>query len=170
MNARITRSLVAVAVTTAVTAGGAVALSSTSTAATTSTPAVVTSTDHGRTDFGFVSSTFTRNGVRYVRFDRAVMLTGAAAARAKAAHGLDPSEPPDYYIQNDNPRLRTYALARDVRVVGSQVLTGSPALKPVTLQRFVDHVRTRPAGATYPPFVLTFAKGKVVKITEQYVA
>ena len=185
MNARITRSLVAVVAAAAVAAVGVAALGSSASAGSTGSStdtgaasgtsatvisAVVTSKDHGRTDFGFIAGSFTANGARYLRFDRAIFLTGAAAAAAKAAHGIDPSEPPDYYIQNDNRRLRTYALAANVQVYGSQVLTGSPAVKPVTLQKLVDHLRTRPAGSTYPPFVLTFSKGKVVKIVEQYVA
>jgi hypothetical protein len=132
------------------------------------TPAVVTvAKDHGATDFGYVTRTFSRSGIRYIKFDRAVLLTGDKARAAKAAHGLDPNDGPDYYIQNDNPRLRTYALSSSVKVYGSQQLTGSPALRPVSLQAFVKLVENRKASAQ-TPFTLMFKGGKVIRITERY--
>lgn len=160
--------ILALALAAAGTAGAIVGTAAPSSAAPAAPAAVATSTDHGRTDFGFIAGSFTRDGRRYVRFDRALMLTGAAAAAAKAAHGLDPHDGPDYYVQNDNPRLRTYRLSPSVTVLGSQQLTGSPTLKKVPLQRLLDHLRTRPAGSTHPPFTLTFRAGQVVTVTEQY--
>jgi hypothetical protein len=164
------RTQTAVALITSLVAAGAVLATSGTVAAAPKAgrAAVATSADHGRQDLGFINAMFTRDGQRYLRFDRAVMLTGREAAAAKSAHGIDPTEPPDYYIQNDNPKLRTYRLARDVKVIGSQVLAGRPQPTPVTLQRLVAYLNQRPAGSTYPPFTLTFRKGVVTAISEVY--
>jgi hypothetical protein len=165
-----TRSKTAIAlVASLATAGAVLASVGTATASPSTTrAAVVTSTDHGRQDFGFISAVFSRDGQRYVRFDRAVMLTGKDAAAAKAARGIDPQEPPDYYIQNDNPKLRTYRLAADVKVIGSQVLAGRPQPTPVPRQRLYDYLKQRPAGSAYPPFTLTFRHGVVTTVAEVY--
>ena len=72
--------------------------------------------DHGSTDTGYAAPTTTRNGTRYLTFDRAVLLTGAKARAAKAAHGLDPDDAPSFFIQNDNRKLRTYQLSPAVKV------------------------------------------------------
>ena len=172
MPARSARTVAAlVAATALMTAGAAVGPASAADAASAAKkPApVVVSKDHGSTDFGFVAGTFVKNGTRYLTFDRAMLLTGEKAKAAKAAHGLDPDDGPDYYISNDNPKLRTYSLSSSVEVFGSQQLTGSPALRKVSLRAFLDLVQRR-NGSAHPPFTLTFQAGKVVRITETYLA
>jgi hypothetical protein len=164
------RPKIAVAVVASLaTAGALVASVGTATAAPSSTRAAVApSADHGRQDFGFINSLVSRDGQRYLRFDRAVMLTGRDAAAAKAARGIAAHEPPDYYIQNNNPKLRTYRLAPDVKVLGSQALAGRPEPTPVTRQRLEDYLKQRPAGSAYPPFTLTIRHGVVTTVAEVY--
>ena len=125
--------------------------------------------DHGSTDFGYAAATTTRNGTRYLTFDRAVLLTGAKARAAKAAHGLDPDDAPGFFIQNDNRKLRTYQLSAAVKVYGTQQLARSGTPRPVSMTQFVEFVGSRRASA-HTPFTLTFKGGKVVRITETYLA
>lgn len=119
------------------------------------------------TDFGFLTKvTGTGKGVT-LTLDRAILHTGKAAARQRAARGLDST--PDFYLQNDNPLLRTFRVAPDVRVYGSQLLTGSPARKPTTLARLRTFLASRPKGVTGPPFTLVLDRNRrVVQITEMY--
>jgi cell division septation protein DedD len=86
-----------------------------------SRPAPSPTTTTRRSDFGFIRSWYAKPGAFYLRFDRAVMLTGKAADAASAAHGGESPVPNDYYIQNDNPRLRDLVLADQATVIGSQV-------------------------------------------------
>jgi hypothetical protein len=130
--------------------------------------AVAVAKDHGSTDFGYAAATTTRNGTRYLTFDRAVLLTGAKARAAKAAHGLDPDDAPGFFIQNDNRKLRTYQLSATVRVYGTQQLARSGTPRPVSMKQFVDFVGSRASART--PFTLTFQDGKVVRIAETYLA
>jgi hypothetical protein len=50
-------------------------------------------------------------------FDLAYFLTGDEANAAAAEHGLETPVPNDYYIQNDNPKLRTLDFAPDIELV-----------------------------------------------------
>lgn len=123
-----------------------------------------------RTDFGFIPGWYTRQGRLYLRFDRAILLTGPAADAASAAHGGESPVPNDYYIQNDNPRLRDIPVRDDVTVVGSIALTGSPAAKPVSLQALLSLVTRLRSSDVSPPFDLRYdAQGQVSRIQEMYV-
>jgi hypothetical protein len=123
-----------------------------------------------RTDFGFIPGWYTRQGTLYLRFDRAIYLTGPAADAASAAHGGESPVPNDYYIQNDNPRLRDVPVRDDVTVVGSIALTGSPAAKPVSLQALLSLVTRLGSGELSPPFDLRYdAQGQVSRVQEMYV-
>ncbi len=93
------------------------------------------------------------------------MHTGAAAAAQRAARGLPPE--PEYYVQNDNPRLRTFRLAPGVKVYGSQQMTGSPSLTRVTVDQLRAFVRTAKGKRT----AFTMRKdsaGRVTVIAEYY--
>ena len=121
-------------------------------------------------DFGFIRSWTAKTGTFYLRFDRAVLLTGKAADDASAAHGGESPVPNDYYIQNDNPRLREVAIADQAKVIGSQQLTGSPGPNPSNLKALLTFVHNGGPLAAATPFHLTYnANGLVVRVQEQYV-
>jgi hypothetical protein len=93
-----------------------------------------------------------------------VRLTGKAADDASAAHG---GESP---VQNDNPRLREVAIADQVKVIGSQQLTGSQGPKPTSLKALLTFVHNGGPQAAATPFHLTYNdNGLVVRVQEQYV-
>ncbi len=120
-------------------------------------------------DFGFIRSWYAKTGTIYLRFDRAVLLTGEAADDASAAHGGESPVPNDFYIQNDNPRLRDLAIVDQATVVGSQQLTGSPGPNPSSLKRLLTFVHTGGPRVAATPFHLTYDdNGLVVRVQEQY--
>jgi hypothetical protein len=106
-------------------------------------------------------------------FDLAYFLTGDEANQAAAEHGDEVPVPNDYYIVNDNPRLRTLAIAPNVDV---WVIDWSNCCELVhgEAQPFMDAFATKnPAwDALYQgseaPYWVTVADGVVVKIEVQY--
>jgi pyruvate/2-oxoglutarate dehydrogenase complex dihydrolipoamide acyltransferase (E2) component len=133
-------------------------------------PAASPTTATRRSDFGFIRSWTAKTGTFYLRFDRAVLLNGKAADAASAAHGGESPVPNDYYVQNDNPRLREVAIADQVKVIGSQQLTGSQGPKPTSLKALLTFVHNGGHLAAATPFHLTYnANGLVVRIQEQYI-
>lgn len=131
-----------------------------------SSPTTATS---GR-DFGFIRSWTAKTGTFYLRFDRAVLLTGKAADAASAAHGGESPVPNDYYIQNDNPRLREVVIADRATVIGSQHLTGSPGPNPSSLKALLTFVHNGGPLVAHTPFHLTYDdNGLVTQVQEQYV-
>jgi hypothetical protein len=135
-----------------------------------SRPAASPTTATRGSDFGFIRSWTAKTGTFYLRFDRAVLLTGKAADAASAAHGGESPVPNDYYIQNDNPRLREVAIADQAKVIGSQQLTGSPGPNPSNLKALLTFVHNGGPLAAATPFHLTYnANGLVVRVQEQYV-
>jgi hypothetical protein len=137
---------------------------------TTAQPASRPAATSSGTDFGFIRSWTAKTGTIYLRFDRAVLLTGKAADAASAAHGHESPAPNDYYIQNDNPRLREVAIVDQAKVIGSQQLTGSPGPNPSTLKSLLTFVHEGGPQLAATPFHLTYnANGLVVRVQEQYV-
>jgi hypothetical protein len=128
---------------------------------------VATASAAHTTDLGFLTRiTRTTRGTT-LTFDRAILLTGAAAKAEQRRRGLDTTS--DVFVQNDNRLLRTRTVAPGVAVIGSQALTGSPAATPVTLDRLRSHLAARPAGRTGPLFRLTLdRRNHVVRIAEVY--
>jgi hypothetical protein len=135
-----------------------------------SRPAAGSATTSSGSDFGFIRSWTAKTGTFYLRFDRAVLLTGKAADAASAAHGGESPVPNDYYIQNDNPRLREVAIVDQATVIGSQQLTGSPGPNPSSLKALFTFVHNGGPQAAATPFHLTYNdNGLVTRVQEQYV-
>ncbi len=97
---------------------GATAPSATTGATTGATgspsPPTAPALEDGR-HFGFIQSVDADAGT--VVFDLAYWLEGEEAAEAAAEHGDEVPPPNDYYVVNDNPKVRTLRLADDLRIV-----------------------------------------------------
>ena len=108
-----------------------------------------------------------------MRFDLAYFLTGDEANQAAAEHGDEVPVPNDYYIVNDNPKLRTLAILPNVEV---QVIdwTNCCELVQGEVQPFMDAFATRHHAwdALYQgseaPYWVTVQDGAVVTIEVQY--
>ncbi|MGZ5296101.1 MAG: hypothetical protein ACXWYT_04185 [Actinomycetota bacterium] len=104
-------------------------------------------------------------------FDLAEFLTGDAAAEAAAEHGDESPPPNDYYIVNDNPRLRTLPIsaAAELRIIDWADCCGSFVVGE--LSSLADAlVHGDPTGTYRPssPFWITVEGGAIVTIEEQY--
>jgi hypothetical protein len=120
-----------------------------------------------RTDeFGVVRAFQSGAGRLEVDVDRVDMLTGRAAAAAATARGQDPQT--DYFLVNDNPRVRTYAVSPQARVWGSigMLPNEEPWPKPTTVTALAAFVQTARASSTL--FHFETQAGQVVGIEEQY--
>jgi hypothetical protein len=137
----------------------------TSASPTKSPSPTVTPFTHPDPDFGYVTGLTTTGSVTKLSFDRATLLTGAAAASAATAHG-QPGDG-DYFIVNDNPLIRTFELSPSVVVTGSTYLSGDVGPKPSTLAALQAWAKANPT--TKLPVDLSYdAAGKVTKIAEVF--
>jgi hypothetical protein len=123
------------------------------------------SDDTGRSEledgrhFGFWETFEIGDTIAYGEFDLAQLLTGAAAEAAAAERGDEVNN--DYYIVNDNPRLRTLIAEGDTVV---QVLEGgTPDLIDTNVADFAVE-RSPDAG-----FWVTIEDGIVTEIEQQFV-
>lgn len=121
--------------------------------------------------FGYIRSIDTAS--QTMVFDLAYFLTGDEANEAAEEHGDEVPVPNDYYIVNDNPKLRTLAVAPDVRI---WVIDWGNCCDPVEgeVQPFVDAFETKQHAwdAMYQgaesQYWLTVDGGVVVEIEEQF--
>jgi hypothetical protein len=106
-------------------------------------------------------------------FDLAYLLTGEAANKAAAQHGLETPVPNDYYIVNDNPRLRTLKLSPTVSILLLDWANCCQTRFQADRAKF-EHAFTLkkyPSGnykGKFSGYWLTIRDGLVVKIWEQF--
>jgi hypothetical protein len=136
----------------------------------TGSPTAAAALEDGR-HFGYIRSIDAE--AQTMRFDLAYFLTGEEANDAAAEHGDEVPVPNDYYIVNDNPRLRTLKVDPGVEV---WVIDWADCCDLVEgeIQPFVDAFETRnhPWDALYQgrraPYWVTVRDGLVVEIEVQY--
>jgi len=124
--------------------------------------------------FGFVEEVDASGG--NLVLDLAYFLSGEAANEAAAERGDEVPVPNDYYIVNDNPRLRTLILADDVELslldwnrccderFDGDLETFAQAIAEGMLEAADGLVYN----GTFSPYWLTVENGEVVRIEEQY--
>ena len=115
--------------------------------------------------FGYVRQVITKEGARQLVWDRAALLTGAAAKKAKKAHGLNPNEPPDYYILNDDTTQRLHPLVPGYTVVGRTFFGKPPTGGPVSRATFE---KAFPSTNTPPMYIYFDDADRVIKVVEVY--
>ena len=113
---------------------------------------------------------------RTLTFDVIQFLTGAEAVAAyHADNPTDPEGPPnDYYIVNENPKLRTASVAADASVMLVRLAEDSNAdLDPGTFEELAAYLAaTGPgegAALSGAPYWITVDAGVITGIEEQYV-
>lgn len=68
-------------------------------------------------NFAYIKKVDTTTDPPTITYDLAIFLSGDEANEAAKEHGDETPVPNDYYVVNDNPRLRTVPLAADARLV-----------------------------------------------------
>jgi hypothetical protein len=114
--------------------------------------------------FAFIVEIGDADGTTRLTFDLAYFLTGEEAAQAAAEHGDESPPPNDYYIVNDNPRLRTMPVADDPVVL---LLDGGSALL-VESDLAGLQAKLAEQGELQNGSWLTITAGVIVQIEEQY--
>jgi hypothetical protein len=153
--------------------GSSVSPSETS-SATSPTVAASPVIEDGR-NFAFVKSVDASADPVTVTYDLAYFLTGEDAVQAAKDHGDEAPPPNDYYIVNDNPRLRTVPLAADARLV---LLDWSHCCDRTFDGSLADFARALHEGEVtvdghiykgrLSPYWLIARDGLIVRIEEQY--
>ena len=67
-------------------------------------------------NFAFIKRVDAKADPPTITYDLAIFLSGDEANQAAKEHGDETPVPNDYYVINDNPRLRTVPLAADARL------------------------------------------------------
>ncbi len=138
------------------------------------TPAASPLIENGR-NFAFIKSVDVTADPATVTYDLAYFLTGDQATKAAEEHGDESPPPNDYYIVNDNPKLRTVPLSPDVRLV---LLDWNRCCDRRFRGDLADFARAFDEGeltvgdrvykGNLSPYWLVAHHGVIVKIEEQY--
>jgi len=123
--------------------------------------------------FGYIESVDIRTLPGTMVFDLAYFLTGDEANQAAEEHGDETPVPNDYYIVNDNPRLRTLVVSRNIRILLIDWKNCCDQFFPADPGRFQDSfaLDEYPPGnykGKFSPYWLTVRDGVVTAIEEQY--
>jgi hypothetical protein len=108
-----------------------------------------------------------------VVFDLAYLLKGEQANEAAAAHGYETPVDNDYFIVNDNPRLRTLTMSPRVQVLLLNWNRCCNTFFQANRRHFeasfkIKHFTGGNYQGTYGSYWLTVEHGAVVKIQNQY--
>jgi hypothetical protein len=118
-----------------------------------------------KSDFGYARAMKKVDGVVYLSFDRARLLTGKEARAYSIAKGWGDDLQNDFVIANDNPKLRRLVVSPSVVVTGTGMLAMTSIPEPVTLDQFsaaVKRYKEIPVNITYDK------QRRVVKIAEPF--
>lgn len=122
---------------------------------------------------GYIDRVWESDGTRHLRIDYAEMLTGDEARAAAVKAGViapDEDLPNDYFIRNDNPQKREFAVTVSAPITTSTRSGGMD--EPATWAEFASFWSSDPpAGAEHlhdMPWWIERDGGQVVKIEEQY--
>jgi len=123
--------------------------------------------------FTFVKNVTVSGGKTQVVADYAQFLTGTAAAASAAAHGDESPPPNDYYIANDNKKLRTLPVKSGIKVTLTALDDGTsdPEGYKVSLAKWAGYYAAPTADTgsiTGGPYWFTITDGVVTAIEEQY--
>jgi len=144
----------------------------------TSTPSVTASPliEDGK-NFAFVRSVDTSTDPPTVTYDLAYFLTGDAATQAAKTRGDEVPPPNDYYIVDDNPRLRTVDLSPSVRIALFDWNNCCDATVNASVDEFAHAVNAGKKQTTVrrhlfngrlSPYWLFGGEGTIVRIEEQF--
>ena len=105
-----------------------------------------------------------------VTFDLAYFLTGDEANQAAQDNGDEVPVPNDVYIVNDNPKLRTVAVADTAKILAIEWSRCCDAFAQLTFDEFAGYVAhpTEDFHGKLSPYWVRVHAGKIVKIQEQY--
>lgn len=119
--------------------------------------------------FGFIKRVDT--SAPSLVFDLAYYLTGPAADKAAQEAGVvgpGAEVENDYFIQNDNPRLRTLPVAREVEIEVLEQVGDPETSSKVSLDTFASYFRASGDPHADSGHWVTMRDGKVRRVEQQY--
>lgn len=132
------------------------------------------------TEWCFVKRVYASGGKNYLEVDYIQFLTGAEADAAAIEDGkIPPGEhiENDYYIRNQNPKLRTFEVASTVEVALNWYNKGTMADPEMyqgpsdfaTLKHVFDTNDPNNQGVIINPYKITLRDDQIVKIEQMYI-
>lgn len=123
--------------------------------------------------FAYIKSIAKTAGGYEITLDYAQYLTGDTAAKAASAHGDESPPPNDYYIVNDNKRLRTFTLGNSasIRLTMADGKFSDPGTRRTyTAKKFASMWSASSAEDPIRilPYWVTVKNDVVVKVEDQY--
>lgn len=121
---------------------------------------------------GLIVGTTTVDGAWVLKIDYVQFLTGGEAADAAAAHGDESPPPNDYYVVNDNPKIRQFKVQPGIPVfvVTNNDGTSDADGHTVTLDQWIAAMNGSQAGAFRASiYWVTITNGIVTAVEAQYV-
>jgi hypothetical protein len=109
-------------------------------------------------------------GDSQLRFDLAYFLTGDEATQAAKDHGDEYPPPNDYYIVNDNPKLRLLPVSDSVKVkyIPNEMCCDLVAGNFDAWAEAVNETTMTDYAGKNAPWWITVSGGQIVKIEQQY--
>lgn len=149
-------------------AKAALAARTDSTAATSLPPADETPEEPAglTTQFCFIKDLTEAGGTYSLVLDYAQMLTGDAAAAAAKARGEESPPPNDYFIVNENPKLRTFEAKPGAKV--TLYYNGMADKRVLTIAQFAAVFTANKDGKADVPYLAVVSEDEVLSLEEQY--
>ncbi|MBA4370992.1 MAG: hypothetical protein C0418_05365 [Coriobacteriaceae bacterium] len=116
--------------------------------------------------FCFIKDLTEAGGTYSLVLDYAQMLSGKAAADAAAARGEESPPPNDYFIVNDNPKLRTLQAASGAKV--TLYYDGMAEKRSMTIAQFATIFAANRDGKADVPYYAVVSEDEVLSLEEQY--
>jgi len=128
---------------------------------------------------GYIKTVYENGGKRYLDIDYVQWLTGDEATKAMGEDGKcpvniypDPSYciPNGFYVRNQNPKIRTFEISKDVQISRATAFDYSPTgVKSISYEEFKNLFALKDSYFRNIPFHIEVVNGLVIKITEQYI-
>lgn len=124
--------------------------------------------------FCFINSVISKNNTTYLSADYAQWFVGQTAikaARADGAIGANDTPDNDYYIRNNNPKLRELEIDSSVAISISKS-PGEISQRSVSLKEFEDIFNNSDPdfeSTRQSPYWLVLKNNKITKITQQFI-
>lgn len=120
---------------------------------------------------GLVQGIINDGGTWKLTIDYVQFLTGAEAATAAAAHGDESPPPNDFYVVNDNPKIREFPVQAGIGVVvvTNNDGTSDPGGHPLSLSQWASALNG-PSGPVFRSTIywVTVTNGTITAINAQY--
>jgi hypothetical protein len=116
--------------------------------------------------FAYVANATESSGAIRLSLDYAEFLTGDAAAAAATAAGDESPPPNDFYIKNDNPKLRVLPVSASAKF--TIALGGPDETASLSAGQFLDAIINNTDGAADAPYWFTIKAGVVTGGEEQW--